>query len=46
VRHAGLYLATLPLSGSFDGIDPDITMFNHLVARRMRDQSSAFGFSG
>jgi 2-polyprenyl-6-methoxyphenol hydroxylase-like FAD-dependent oxidoreductase len=28
VRHAGLYVATLPLSRSFDGIDRDITMFN------------------
>jgi 2-polyprenyl-6-methoxyphenol hydroxylase-like FAD-dependent oxidoreductase len=28
VRHAGLYVATLPLSHSFDGIDRDITMFN------------------
>jgi 2-polyprenyl-6-methoxyphenol hydroxylase-like FAD-dependent oxidoreductase len=28
LRHAGLYVATLPLSRSFDGIDRDITMFN------------------
>jgi 2-polyprenyl-6-methoxyphenol hydroxylase-like FAD-dependent oxidoreductase len=28
VRHAGLYVATLPLSCSFDAIDRDITMFN------------------
>jgi 2-polyprenyl-6-methoxyphenol hydroxylase-like FAD-dependent oxidoreductase len=27
-RHAGLYVATLPLSRSFDDIDRDITMFN------------------
>jgi 2-polyprenyl-6-methoxyphenol hydroxylase-like FAD-dependent oxidoreductase len=28
VHHAGLYVATLPLSRSFDGIDRHITMFN------------------
>jgi 2-polyprenyl-6-methoxyphenol hydroxylase-like FAD-dependent oxidoreductase len=27
-RHVGLYVATLPLSRSFDDIDRDITMFN------------------
>jgi 2-polyprenyl-6-methoxyphenol hydroxylase-like FAD-dependent oxidoreductase len=28
VRHAGLYVATLPLSRAFDGLGRDITMFN------------------
>src|SRR5262249_59554720 len=28
VRHAGLYVATTPLSRSFEGADRDITMFN------------------
>jgi 2-polyprenyl-6-methoxyphenol hydroxylase-like FAD-dependent oxidoreductase len=28
VHHAGLYVATLPVRGSFEGIDRDISMFN------------------
>jgi len=28
VRHAGLYVSTLPLARAFDGVDHDIAMFN------------------